>query len=66
MNFSDFFIRRPIFAIVLSLLIVIAGLSVVTVAITVWAGPLFALTLRAAQQLLHRDDDIQAVLRGGA
>jgi multicomponent Na+:H+ antiporter subunit D len=48
------------------LLIVIGGLSVVTLAISVWAGPLFDLTLRAAQQLLRRDDYIQAVLRGAS
>jgi multicomponent Na+:H+ antiporter subunit D len=46
------------------LLVVIGGLSLVTVAISVWAGPLFDLTLRAAQQMLRRDDYIQAVLRG--
>ncbi len=44
------------------LLIAIAGLSLVTLAITVGAEPLFALTLRAAHQLLQRDDYITAVL----
>jgi multicomponent Na+:H+ antiporter subunit D len=45
-----------------ALLAAIAGLSVVTVAITVGAEPLFALTLRAAHQLLQRDAYITAVL----
>jgi len=44
------------------LLVAIAGLSVVTLAITVGAEPLFALTLRAAQQLLHPHDYVTAVL----
>jgi multicomponent Na+:H+ antiporter subunit D len=46
------------------LLIAIAGLSAVTLAITVGAGPLFDMTSRAAQQLLHRDDYIRTVLGG--
>ncbi len=46
------------------LLITIAGLSLVTLAITVGAGPLFELTSRAAHQLLQRDDYIRAVLGG--
>ncbi len=46
------------------LLIVISALSLVTVAITFWAGPLFDLTSRAAIQLLERDEYIQAVLGG--
>jgi multicomponent Na+:H+ antiporter subunit D len=46
------------------LLIAISGLSLVTLAITFGAGPLFELTLRAAQQLLQRDAYIQAVLGG--
>ena len=45
-------------------LVVIAGLSAVTVAITLWAEPLFALTLRAAHQLLQREDYVRAVLGG--
>ena len=44
------------------LLIAISGLSLVTLAITVGAEPLFELTLRAAHQLLQRDDYITAVL----
>jgi multicomponent Na+:H+ antiporter subunit D len=44
------------------LLLAIAGLSVVTLAITVGAEPLFAVTSRAAQQLLDREDYIRAVL----
>jgi multicomponent Na+:H+ antiporter subunit D len=48
-----------------SLLVVIGGLNVVTLAMTVWAGPLFDLTIRAAQQLLQRDQYIRAVLGGG-
>jgi multicomponent Na+:H+ antiporter subunit D len=46
------------------LLAVISGLSLVTLAITVGAGPLFELTLRAAQQLLNREEYIRAVLGG--
>ena len=46
------------------LLMAIAGLSTVTLAITVGAGPLFDITVRAAQQLLNRDEYIQAVLGG--
>ena len=46
------------------LLATISGLSLVTLAITVGAGPLFELTLRAAQQLLHREEYIRAVLGG--
>lgn len=47
-----------------SLLIAISGLSLVTLAISVGAGPLFELTLRAAHQLLRRDEYIRAVLGG--
>jgi multicomponent Na+:H+ antiporter subunit D len=47
-----------------SLLIVISGLSLVTVAMTFGAGPLFELTSRAADQLLQRDEYIRAVLGG--
>jgi multicomponent Na+:H+ antiporter subunit D len=46
------------------LLIVISGLSAVTLAISWVAGPLFDITLRAAQQLLHRDEYIRIVLGG--
>lgn len=46
------------------LLIAIAGLSAVTLAITLGAGPLFDVTTRAAQQLLHRDEYIRTVLGG--
>jgi multicomponent Na+:H+ antiporter subunit D len=44
------------------LLVAIAGLSVVTLAITVAAEPLFALTLRAAHQMLQPDEYVRAVL----
>jgi multicomponent Na+:H+ antiporter subunit D len=47
-----------------ALLIAISGLSLVTLAITVGAGPLFDLTSRAAHQLLGRDDYVRAVLGG--
>jgi multicomponent Na+:H+ antiporter subunit D len=47
-----------------ALLISITGLSLVTLAITVGAGPLFELTSRAAHQLLQRDDYLRAVLGG--
>jgi len=46
------------------LLIAIAGLGAVTLAITFGAGPLFDVTSRAAQQLLHRDEYIRTVLGG--
>ena len=46
------------------LLMAIAGLSAVTLAITFGAGPLFDVTSRAAQQLLHRDEYIRTVLGG--
>jgi len=46
------------------LLIVISGLSFVTLAISWFAGPLFDITLRAAHQLLQRDDYIRLVLGG--
>ena len=44
------------------LVIAISGLSVVTIAISVVAGPLFDITLRAAHQLLQRDEYIRVVL----
>ena len=44
------------------LLVAIAGLSLVTLGITVGAEPLFALTLRAAHQLLQPDEYVRAVL----
>ena len=46
------------------LLIAISGLSLVTLAITFGAGPLFELTSRAAHQLLQREEYVRAVLRG--
>jgi multicomponent Na+:H+ antiporter subunit D len=46
------------------LLLAIAGLGAVTLAITVLAGPLFEVTSRAAQQLLHREEYIRTVLGG--
>ena len=47
-----------------ALLVAISGLSLVTLAITVGAGPLFDLTSRAAQQLLQRDEYVRVVLGG--
>jgi multicomponent Na+:H+ antiporter subunit D len=47
-----------------ALLIVISGLSLVTLAMTLGAGPLFELSSRAAHQLLQRDDYVRAVLGG--
>lgn len=47
-----------------ALLVAISGLSLVTLAITFTAGPLFDLTSRAAHQLLERDDYVRAVLGG--
>jgi multicomponent Na+:H+ antiporter subunit D len=44
------------------LVIAICGLSLVTLAISAVAGPLFDITLRAATQLLHRDEYIRSVL----
>jgi hypothetical protein len=44
------------------LVIAIAGLSAVTLAISVGAEPLYALTTRAAAQLLDRQEYIRAVL----
>jgi multicomponent Na+:H+ antiporter subunit D len=48
----------------IALLIAISGLSLVTLAITFGAGPLFDLTSRAAHQLLQRDEYVRAVLEG--
>jgi multicomponent Na+:H+ antiporter subunit D len=48
------------------LLIVISGLSAATLAISWFAGPLFDDTLRAAHQLLQRDDYIRVVLGGAS
>jgi multicomponent Na+:H+ antiporter subunit D len=47
-----------------ALLVAIAGLNLVTLAISVRAGPLFDLASRAAHQLLQRDDYMRAVLGG--
>jgi multicomponent Na+:H+ antiporter subunit D len=44
------------------LLVAIAGLSLVTLAITIGAESLFGLTLRAADQLLQRHEYVRAVL----
>ena len=41
-----------------------SALSAVTIAISWIAGPLFDITLRAAHQLLQRDDYIRIVLGG--
>jgi len=40
----------------------IAALSLLTVAMTIGAEPIFDLTMRGAQQLLHRDEYVRAVL----
>jgi multicomponent Na+:H+ antiporter subunit D len=45
-----------------SYLVSIAALSVLTVGMTIWAQPLFDLTSRSAQQLLHPDEYVRAVL----
>ena len=47
------------------MLIPIAGLAVVTIAISAAAGPIFDLSSRASQQLLNPRQYIDAVLRGG-
>jgi hypothetical protein len=44
--------------------VAIAGLSLLTIAMTIGAGPLFELTSRGAQQLLQRDQYVRAVLGG--
>jgi multicomponent Na+:H+ antiporter subunit D len=46
------------------LLVAIAALTVLTLAMTFGAEPLFELTARGAQQLLQRDDYVRAVLGG--
>jgi multicomponent Na+:H+ antiporter subunit D len=46
------------------LMLVIGGLSAVTLAISWGAGPLFDICLRAAHQLLQRDEYIRMVLGG--
>jgi hypothetical protein len=46
-------------------LVAIAALSLVTIGMTIGAQPLFELTSRGAQQLLHRDEYVRAVLGGG-
>jgi multicomponent Na+:H+ antiporter subunit D len=43
-------------------LVAIAGLSLLTVAMSIGAGPLFELSLRGAEQLLQRDAYVNAVL----
>jgi hypothetical protein len=43
----------------------IAGLSLLTIAMTIGAEPLFALASRGAQQLLQRDEYVMAVLGAG-
>lgn len=48
----------------LPMLVTIAALSVLTLAMTVGAEPLYVLTSRAAQQLLTRDAYVHAVLGG--
>jgi hypothetical protein len=46
------------------LLTTVAALSLITLAMTFAAGPLFDLTSRGADQLLDRDAYIRAVLGG--
>jgi multicomponent Na+:H+ antiporter subunit D len=46
------------------LMMAISGLSLVTLVISWMAGPLFDITLRAARQLLQRDEYIRIVLGG--
>jgi multicomponent Na+:H+ antiporter subunit D len=46
------------------LLIAIAALSLLTMAMTIGAEPLFELTARGAQQLLQREEYVRAVLGG--
>jgi multicomponent Na+:H+ antiporter subunit D len=46
------------------LLVAVGALSLLTVAMTLGAEPLFELTSRSAQQLLGRDDYVRAVLGG--
>ena len=46
------------------LLIAIGALNVLTVAMTFGAEPLFELTSRVAEQLLHRNEYVRAVLEG--
>ena len=48
----------------LPFLVAVAALSLVTIAMTVGAEPLFELTERGARQLLQRDDYVRAVLGG--
>ena len=48
----------------LLLLLAIAALSLLTVAMTIGAEPLFELTTRGARQLLQRDEYVRAVLGG--
>ena len=45
-------------------LVAIGALSLLTLAITIGAEPLFELTSRAAQQLLQREEYVRAVLEG--
>jgi multicomponent Na+:H+ antiporter subunit D len=46
------------------LLVAIGALGAVTLAMTLWAEPLFDLATRGAEQLLRRDDYVRAVLGG--
>jgi multicomponent Na+:H+ antiporter subunit D len=47
-----------------ALLVTIAALSVITVAMTFFAEPLFDLASRSSHQLLQRDEYVRAVLGG--
>jgi multicomponent Na+:H+ antiporter subunit D len=66
---SDSFWRRPTDARDLAApgapyLLAIAALSLLTLAMTIGAEPLFAFTSRCAEQLLQRDEYVRAVLGG--
>src|SRR5690606_38205877 len=47
------------------LLVAIAGLSLITIAMSAAAGPLYDLTSRGAEQLLMRDEYVRSVLGEG-
>ena len=47
-----------------SYLVVIAALSLLTLAMTMGAGPLYEIVFRGAEQLLHREEYVGAVLEG--
>jgi len=49
----------------LAMLAPIAALAGLTIALSVAAGPVFEVSRRAAEQLLHPNEYVQAVLGGG-